>query len=60
MNNGVSFRNRYRFTFQAIAFAMITIPAIGLYQSASNGHMGLTVVLMGVVTAGMGLAIWVN
>ena len=60
MNNGVSFRNRHRFTFQAIAFAMITLPVIGLYQSASNGNNGLTVVLMGVVTAGMGLAIWIN
>ena len=60
MNNSVSFRNRYRFTFQAIAFAMITLPVIGLYQSASNGNSGLTAVLMGVVTAGMGLAIWIN
>ncbi len=60
MNNGVSFRNRYRFTFQAIAFVMITLPVIGLYQSASNGNNGLTVVLMSVVAAGMGLAIWIN
>jgi hypothetical protein len=60
MNNGVSFRNRYRFTFQAIAFAMITLPVIGLYQCASNGTNGLTVLLMGVVAAGMGLAIWIN
>jgi len=60
MNDGISFRNRYRFTLQAIAFALITLPTIGLYQSAANGYIGLTVVLMGVVTAGMGLAIWVN
>jgi len=60
MNNGISFRNRYRFTFQAIAFTMITLPAIGLYQSASNGNTEMTVILMGVVTAGMGLAVWVN
>lgn len=60
MKNGLSFRNRYRFTFQAIAFAMITLPVIGLYQSASNGNSGLTALLMGVVTAGMGLAIWIN
>ncbi len=60
MNNDVSFRNRHRFTFLAIAFAMITLPATWLYQSASNGHTGLTVLLMGVVAAGMGLAIWVN
>jgi hypothetical protein len=60
MNNDLSFRNRHRFTFLAIAFAMITLPAIGLYQSASNGNTGLTLVLMGVVAAGMGLAIWVN
>jgi hypothetical protein len=39
---------------------MITLPAIGLYQSALNGHTGLTMLLMGVVAAGMGLAIWVN
>jgi hypothetical protein len=39
---------------------MITLPAIWLYQSALNGHSGLTMILMGVVTAGMGLAIWVN
>jgi hypothetical protein len=25
-----------------------------------NGHSGLTMILMGVVAAGMGLAIWVN
>jgi len=60
MNDGATFRNRYRFTLQAIAFAMITLPAIGLYQSASNGNAVLTVILMGVVAAGMGLAIWVN
>ncbi len=60
MKDDISFRNRYRFTFLAIAFAMITLPAIGLYQSALNGHSGLTMVLMGVVAAGMGLAIWVN
>ncbi|MCK5054898.1 MAG: hypothetical protein KAR65_11485 [Anaerolineales bacterium] len=60
MNNGASFRNRYRFTFQAIAFAMISLPAIGLYQSASNGNAVLTALLMGVVAAGMVLAIWVN
>ncbi len=60
MNDDVSFRNRYRFIFLAIAFAMITIPAIGLYPSASNGHTGLTILLMGVVAAGMGLSIWVN
>ncbi|MCJ7568783.1 MAG: hypothetical protein MUO58_14715 [Anaerolineales bacterium] len=60
MNDDISFRNRYRFTFQAIAFAMITLPAIGLYQSASNGNLGATVILIGVVTAGMGLAIWVS
>jgi len=53
MNDDNSFRNRYRFTFLAIAFAMITLPAIGLYQSALNGHTGLTMVLMGVV-------VWVN
>ncbi len=60
MNNGFSFRNRNRFSLQAIAFAMITLPAFGLYQSASNGHIGLTLVLMGIVAVGMGLAIWVN
>ena len=60
MNDDVSFRNRHRFTFLTIAFAMITLPAIGLYQSALNGHSGLTILLMGVVAAGMGLAIWVN
>ena len=60
MNNGASFRNRCRFTFQAIAFAMITLPVIGLYQSASNGNAVLTALLMGVVAAGMVLAIWVN
>ena len=60
MNDDVSFRNRHRFTFLTIAFAMITLPAIGLYQSALNGYSGLTILLMGVVAAGMGLAIWVN
>ncbi len=60
MKNDSSFRVRYRFVFLAIAFAMITIPAIGLYPSASNGHTGLTILLMGVVAAGMGLSIWVN
>jgi hypothetical protein len=39
---------------------MITLPAFGLYQSASNGNIGLTLVLMGVVAVGMGLAIWIN
>jgi hypothetical protein len=60
MNNDFSFRNRNRFSLQAIAFAMITLPAFGLYQSAPNGNIGLSLVLMGVVALGMGLAIWVN
>ncbi|MEA1977031.1 MAG: hypothetical protein U9N80_03940 [Chloroflexota bacterium] len=60
MNNDISFRNRHRFIFLAIAFAMITLPAIGLYQSALNGHTGLIMLWMGIVAAGMGLAIWVN
>ena len=60
MNDDISFRNRYRFTLLSIAFAMITLPAIWLYQSALNGHSGLTMILMGVVAAGMGLAIWAN
>jgi hypothetical protein len=60
MNDDSSYRNRYRFAFLAIAFVMISLPAIGLYPSASNGHTGLTMLLMGVVAAGMGLAIWVN
>ena len=60
MNDDNSFRNRYRFSFLAIAFAMITLPAIGLYPSAANGHIALTMILMGVVAAGMGLAIWAN
>ena len=60
MNDDVSFRNRYRFTLLSIAFAMITLPAIWLYQSALNGHSGLTMPSMGGVAAGMGLAIWVN
>ena len=60
MNDDSSFRNRFRFPFLAIAFAMITLPAIGLYQSASNGHTWLTMLLMGVVAAGMGLSIWAN
>jgi hypothetical protein len=60
MNDDNSFRNRYRFSFLAIAFAMITLPAIGLYLSASTGYTALTMLLMGVVAAGMGLAIWAN
>jgi len=60
MNDDISFRKRYRFALLSIAFAMITLPAIWLYQSALNGHSGLTMILMGVVAAGMGLAIWVN
>jgi len=60
MNDDNSFRIRYRFSFLAIAFAMITLPAIGLYPSASNGHTALTMLLMVVVAAGMGLAIWAN
>jgi len=60
MNDANSFRTRYRFIFLAIAFAMITLPAIGLYQSTLTGHTGLTMLLMGIVAAGMGLAIWVN
>ena len=60
MNNDDSLRIRHRFTFQCIAFAMIILPPIGLFQSTTGGNPVLTMVLMGVITIGMALAIWVN
>jgi hypothetical protein len=54
------FRNRRRFTLQSLAFAMIMLPPFGLYQAAISGNSFVTLALLGVIAAGMAVAIWVN
>lgn len=58
--NKPSSPNRHKFWLQTLAFSLIMLPPIGLYYSVTLGLSWGTWILMGLIVAGMVLAMRVT